>query len=121
VDGQEISLSVIEQTLTDHFDIQDALVRPYMPDIEEVTQLATYILPRKAGEIDFQELDYFLRLRLAHEQVPALYAIADESELALLADGSIDTSMLPQPQAPFPLGIPVTTAGEMMTDLEKTM
>lgn len=114
--GFRVELAEIEATLSQHPQVQAAVVR--LCEVEAEQQLVAYLVPIPSAELDHRELWSFLQIKLPQYMLPASFVILDR--LPLTANGKVDRQQLP----PLNAGIKLKSgaiAAVPQTSLEATL
>jgi acyl carrier protein len=94
VRGFRIELGEIEAVLTQHQDVQDAIVFPFAAERGE-QQLTAYVVNKPQRTIELDSLRAFLKERLPAHMVPAFFVTLEK--FPLTQNGKIDRAALPAP------------------------
>ncbi|MEA5601256.1 non-ribosomal peptide synthetase [Nostoc sp. UHCC 0252] len=90
--GFRIELGEIEALLSQHFDVQQAVVIA-REDIPGDKRLVAYIVPKQKVDLSVNTLKGFLQEKLPHYMMPAVFVILDS--LPLTPNGKVDRRNLP--------------------------
>jgi len=93
--GFRVELGEIEAALTEHSDLQDAIV-VVDRSIESDPRLIAYVVPRHGVEVQTENLKPHLASRLPPYMVPRSFVIL--SRLPLTPNGKVDRAALPSPE-----------------------
>ncbi|KAJ1556441.1 Nonribosomal peptide synthetase 4 [Cladochytrium tenue] len=119
IEGASTDLDEVTSVISEFVDVRAACVVL----VESPTgdkELAAYIEPKPGAELSIVRLDQFLRGQLRPESVPRLYSVCpsglvfDENEVPKISE-------LPPAVSPFSDVVPITSAGELMNNLEKAI
>ncbi|MEW9701481.1 amino acid adenylation domain-containing protein [Paenibacillus sp. SI8] len=99
VRGFRVELGEIEAVLTQHPDVEEALIiakdKPALGDRDRSKELVAYIVPQPEQSIPVEELRRYLKEKLPEYMVPALFV--ELPRMPVTANGKIDRRALPEP------------------------
>ncbi|KAJ3302446.1 hypothetical protein HDU76_005520, partial [Blyttiomyces sp. JEL0837] len=121
VDGVMVDLAHVEEVMKLYHDVRDAVVIPLRSSDSLECSLAGYVVPKLGTRVDIDGLSSFLYSKLSHLEVPASFAEVSDG-FDYHDSGMVRLSRLPMPMAPYNgQNPPISSAGELMTELEKKL